>query len=49
MKDFLGAWGTADKRTKISLADFENYYADLSANEPSDQAFLANLRVAWRM
>jgi Ca2+-binding EF-hand superfamily protein len=48
-QDFLDAWGTSDKNTVITLEDFECYYQDVSAHEPSDGIFMANLRVAWRM
>lgn len=48
-QDFLDAWGTTDKNAKITLEDFESYYQDISAHEPNDGIFLANLRVCWRM
>ena len=48
-QDFLDAWGTTDKNAKISYDDFESFYQDVSAHEPNDGIFLANLRVAWRM
>ncbi len=46
---FLSAWGTDDKNAQISLEQFESFYADLSASEKSDEVFIANMRVAWRL
>jgi len=42
-------WGTEDKNAKITLEEFESYYTDLSASEKSDECFVANMRVAWRI
>ena len=49
LTEFLAQWDTINKDGKISLAEFEDYYKDVSASIDDDDYFELMIRNAWHI
>jgi Ca2+-binding EF-hand superfamily protein len=49
LNDFLSQWDTLEKDGKVSLAEFEDYYKDVSASIDDDDYFELMIRNAWQI
>ena len=48
-RDFVSKWDTDQRDGKITLAEFEDYYKELSASIDGDDYFELMIRNAWRI
>ena len=49
LEEFLGQWDRVQKDKIVTLAEFEDYYQDISASIDRDDYFELVLRNAWKI
>ena len=49
MNEFLSQWDTINKDGTVTLEEFVNYYADVSASIDDDEHFELMIRNAWHL
>lgn len=45
----MDQWDSCKKDNKVTLEEFENYYADVSASVDHDEYFELMMKNAWKM
>eukprot|EP01017_Pseudomicrothorax_dubius_P009760 TRINITY_DN13383_c0_g1_i9.p1 TRINITY_DN13383_c0_g1~~TRINITY_DN13383_c0_g1_i9.p1 ORF type:complete len:501 (+),score=153.03 TRINITY_DN13383_c0_g1_i9:30-1532(+) len=49
LREFLGQWDTKDRDGIVTIDEFEDFYADISATIDNDDHFIQLIRNAWRL
>jgi len=49
LEEWLSQWDTINKDGKVSLAEFEEFYKDVSASIDDDDYFEVMMSNAWRL
>jgi hypothetical protein len=49
LEEFLSQWDTLKKDGRVNLAEFEDYYKDVSASIDDDDYFELMIRNAWQL
>lgn len=49
LEKFLSYWDTIKKDGRVTLAEFEDYYKDVSASVDDDDYFELVIRNAWQL
>ena len=47
--EFMSLWDTQEKDGIVTLAEFQEYYKDVSCSVDSDEEFVAIMNAAWKL